>query len=150
MQYHEILCNSMQYHAIQCETMQDHSRPCNTMQNHVVLCNTMQHHATLFNTMQYNAIPCNAMQYHAILITADGAYHCLVGSIRPFLTSSLWGSMHYGLKKTTGLGIIPKKTIFFLLREWQGWNFFWNIWIWMKCEVKVQYSYFPPSTGLNQ
>jgi len=24
------------------------------------------------------------MQYHASLITADGAYHCPVGSIRPF------------------------------------------------------------------
>ena len=34
--------------------------------------------------MQYHAIPCNAMQYHASLITADGAYHCPVGSIRPF------------------------------------------------------------------
>ena len=31
--------------------------------------------------MQYNAIPCNTMQYHALLITADGAYHCPVGSI---------------------------------------------------------------------
>ena len=25
------------------------------------------------------------MQFHASLITADGAYHCPVGSIRPFL-----------------------------------------------------------------
>ena len=31
--------------------------------------------------LQYNAIPCNTMQYHASLITADGAYHCPVGSI---------------------------------------------------------------------
>ena len=38
--------------------------------------------------MQYNAIPYNAMQYHASLITADGAYHCPVGSIRPFLAPS--------------------------------------------------------------
>ena len=35
--------------------------------------------------MQYHAIPCNTRQYHASLITADGAYHCPVGSIRPFL-----------------------------------------------------------------
>ena len=26
-------------------------------------------------------MPCNTMQYHASLITADGAYHCPVGSI---------------------------------------------------------------------
>ena len=31
--------------------------------------------------MQYHAIPCNIMQYHGTLITADGAYHCPVGSI---------------------------------------------------------------------
>ena len=31
--------------------------------------------------MQYHAIPCNTMQYHWTLITADGAYHCPVGSI---------------------------------------------------------------------
>ena len=31
--------------------------------------------------MQYHAIPCNTMQYHGTLITADGAYHCPVGSI---------------------------------------------------------------------
>ena len=36
--------------------------------------------------MQYHAIPSNTMQYHACLITGDGAYHCPVGSIRPFLT----------------------------------------------------------------
>ena len=35
-------------------------------------------------TMQYHVIPCNTMQYHASLITDDGAYHCPVGSIRPF------------------------------------------------------------------
>ena len=34
--------------------------------------------------MQYNATPCRNMQYHACLITADGAYHCPVGSIWPF------------------------------------------------------------------
>ena len=31
--------------------------------------------------MQYHAIPCNTMQYHGTLLTADGAYHCPVGSI---------------------------------------------------------------------
>ena len=31
--------------------------------------------------VQNNAIPCYTMQYHASLITADGAYHCPVGSI---------------------------------------------------------------------
>ena len=35
-------------------------------------------------TQKYNAIQCNTMQYHASLITAGGAYHCPVGSIRPF------------------------------------------------------------------
>ena len=35
--------------------------------------------------MQYPAIPCNNMQYHASLITADGAYHCPVGSIMAIL-----------------------------------------------------------------
>ena len=61
--------------------MQYHSIPCNTMQYHAIKCNTMQHHAIPCNTMQYNAIPCNTMRYHASLITADGAYHCPVGSI---------------------------------------------------------------------
>ena len=42
---------------------------------------TMKYHAILCNTMQYPAIQCNNMQYHASLITADGAYHCPVGSI---------------------------------------------------------------------
>ena len=44
------------------------------MQYHAIPCNTS-------NTMQYSAIQCNTMQYHASLITADGAYHCPVGSI---------------------------------------------------------------------
>ena len=35
--------------------------------------------------MQYHATPCNTMQYHTSLITTDGAYHCPVGSIWPFL-----------------------------------------------------------------
>jgi len=31
--------------------------------------------------MQYHAIPRITMQYYASSITADGAYHCPVGSI---------------------------------------------------------------------
>ena len=54
------------------------------MQYHAKPCNIMQYHAIPCTTMQYHEIPCNTMQYHAIpacLITADGAYHCPVGSI---------------------------------------------------------------------
>merc|ERR1712092_60523 len=50
------------------------------MQYHAIPCNTMQYHAIQCNTMQYHAIPCNTMQYHGTLKTADGAYHCPVGS----------------------------------------------------------------------
>ena len=57
------------------------------MQNHAIPCNTMQYHAIPWNTMQYNAIPCNTMQYHGTLITADGAYHCPVGSIMAIFSS---------------------------------------------------------------
>merc|ERR1712081_35747 len=57
------------------------------MQYHAISCNTMQYHAIPCNTMQYNAIPCNTMQYHAPLITADGAYHCPVGSIMAIFSS---------------------------------------------------------------
>ena len=106
MQYHAISCNTMQYHAIQCNTMQYHAIPCNTMQYHAIPCNTMQYHATPCNTMQYHAIPCNTMQYHGIscntmqyhesLITADGAYHCPVGSIMAiFIMSTILHGVHY-------------------------------------------------------
>ena len=87
MQNHAILCNTMQYHAIPCNTMQYNAIPYNTMQYNAIPCNIMQYHAIPCNTMQYHAIPCNTcstMQYHASLITADRAYHCPVGSIRPF------------------------------------------------------------------
>merc|ERR1711978_791955 len=77
----------MQYHAIPCNTLQYHAKPCNTMQNHAIPCNTMQYHAIPCNTIQYNVIPCNIMQYHASLITADGAYHCPVGSIMAIFSS---------------------------------------------------------------
>ena len=87
MQNHAIPCNTMQYHAIPCNTMQYNATQCNTMQYHAIPCNTMQYHAILYNTMQYHAIPCNTMQYHTSLKTADGAYHCPVGSIMAIFSS---------------------------------------------------------------
>ena len=39
--------------------------------------------------MQYHAILCNTMQYHASLITADGAYHCPMGSIMAIFRGGL-------------------------------------------------------------
>ena len=50
---------------------------------------TMKYHATQCNTMQYHALPCKTMQYHASLITADGAYHCPVGSIMALFQSEV-------------------------------------------------------------
>ena len=44
--------------------------------------------------MQYNAIPCYTMQYHASLITADGAYHCPVGSIMAIFSSVRSSNSH--------------------------------------------------------
>merc|ERR1712176_1001257 len=76
-----IPCNTMQYHAIPCKTKQNQAKPCHTMQYNAITCNTMRYHAIQWNTMQYHAIPCDTMQYNALLITADGAYHCPVGSI---------------------------------------------------------------------
>ena len=74
-------CKIVQYHAIPCKTMQYHAKSYHTMQNHAILCNAMQYHAIPCNTMQYHAIQWNTMLYHASLRTADGAYHCPVGSI---------------------------------------------------------------------
>ena len=98
MQYHAIPCNTMQYHAIPCSnmqypaspwnTMQIHAIPCNTKQCHAIPCNTMQYHAIPCNIIHYHAIACNTIQYHACLITADGAYHCPVGSIWLFFIHS--------------------------------------------------------------
>merc|ERR1711952_626161 len=84
----------MQYHAIQCNTMQYHAMPCNTMQYHAIQCKTMQYHAKPCHTMQYYAISCNTMQYHASLITADGAYHCPVGSIMAIVSSVRSSNSH--------------------------------------------------------
>merc|ERR1711952_174930 len=57
--------------------VQDGARWCKVVQYHAIPCNTMQNHA----------IPCNTMPYHASLITADGAYHCPVGSIMAIFSS---------------------------------------------------------------
>ena len=57
----------------------------------------MQYHAIPCNTMQYNAMPCYTMQYHASLITADGAYHCPVGSIRAIFSSVRSSNSHTDL-----------------------------------------------------
>merc|ERR1711879_891241 len=57
------------------------------MQYNAIPCNTMQYHAIQCNTLHYHAILCNTMQYHASLITADGAYHCPVGSIMAIFSS---------------------------------------------------------------
>ena len=63
------------------------------MQYHAILCNTTQYHAIPCNTIQYYAILCKTMQYHASLITADGAYHCPVGSIMAiFMILLLFGN----------------------------------------------------------
>ena len=80
--------------------MQYHAIPCNTMQYHEIPCNTMQYHAIPFNTMHYYAIQCNTMQYHASLITADGAYHCPVGSIMAIFSSVRSSNSHPDLLVT--------------------------------------------------
>merc|ERR1711873_80752 len=64
------------------------------MQYHAIPINTMQHNAIPCNTMQYHAIPSNTMQYHASLITADGAYHCPVGSIMAIFSSVRSSNSH--------------------------------------------------------
>ena len=86
VQHNATWCNMVQYGAKWCKMVQDGARWCKIVQDNAITCNNMQYHTIPFNTMQYNAIPCNTMQYHASLNTADGAYHCPVGSIRPFLT----------------------------------------------------------------
>ena len=80
---------------------QDGAIPCNSMQYHAKPCKTLPYHAIPWNIMQYHAIPCNAMQYLAIpcntLITADGAYHCPVGSIMAIFSSVRSSRSHPGL-----------------------------------------------------
>ena len=46
----------------------------------------MQDNARKCKIVQDSARECNIVQCQASLITADGAYLCPVGSIRPFLT----------------------------------------------------------------
>merc|ERR1711952_436842 len=94
MQYHAIQCNAMLCHAIPSNTMQYHAIQCNTMQCNAILCNTMQYHAIQCNAMLYHAISCNTMQYHGTLITADGAYHCPVGSIMAIFSSVRSSNSH--------------------------------------------------------
>merc|ERR1711884_98679 len=105
MQYHAIPCNTMQYHAIQCTSM--HGIPCNTMQYHAIPCNTMQYHAIQCNEMLYHAISCNTMQYHGTLITADGAYHCPVGSIMAIFSSVRSSNSHPDLLVITATTATP-------------------------------------------
>ena len=118
MQYHAIPCNTMQYHVVLCNTVQYHAIPCNSMQYHAILCNTMQYHAIQRNTMQYHAITCNTMQYPISLNTADGAYHCPVGSIRPFLNKE---SPHFVKSSdfvlTRGGGVFCSLNFFFKKSE---------------------------------
>ena len=105
------------------------------MHYHAIPCITMQYHAILCNTLQYIAIPCNTMQYHASLITADGAYHCPVGSIWLFLAPSgaliaiptyYWSSTHFFRSHWSSLKIGP-----------QPYSTFWNIcnWVVHKCNL---------------
>merc|ERR1712067_144369 len=80
-------CKMVQDGARRCKMVQDSATPCNTMQYHAIPCNTMQYHAKPCNTMENHAIPWKTMQYPALLITADGAYHCPVGSIVAIFSS---------------------------------------------------------------
>merc|ERR1712012_1184956 len=107
MKYHAISCNTMQYHAIPCNTMQNHAKPCNTMQYLAIPCNTMQYHAIQCNAMQYNAMTCYTMQYHGTLITADGAYHCPVGSIMAIFSSVRSSYSHPDLLLITSTTTTP-------------------------------------------
>merc|ERR1711973_469726 len=66
----------------------------NTMQHYAIPCNTMQYHAIPCNNIRCHAILCNTMQYHASLITADGAYHCPVGSIMAIFSSVRSSNSH--------------------------------------------------------
>ena len=70
------------------KTRRDGAKWCNIVHDGSRECKIMQFHAIPCNTMQYSAIPWNTMQYHASLISADGAYHCPVGSIWLFLSPS--------------------------------------------------------------
>merc|ERR1712173_41635 len=70
------------------------------MHYHAIPCNTIQYHSIPCNTMQYHAILCNTMQYHASLITADGAYHCPVGSIMAIFSSVRSSNSHPDLLLT--------------------------------------------------
>ena len=81
------------------------------------------------------AIPCNTMQYHA-----DGAYHCPVGSILPFLSPLVssflfraWAAHRHIIVPI--LYILmgwwesqPKNQIFFILKITQDWwKYCWSV-----------------------
>ena len=74
-------CKRVQDGARWCKMVQDGAGWCKRVQDGARWCKIMQYHEMPCNTMQYYATSCNTMQYHASLITADGAYHCPVGSI---------------------------------------------------------------------
>ena len=98
------LCKIVQDGARWCKIMLYHAIPCNTMQYHAISCNIMQYHAIPCITMHYYAIPCNTMQYHASLITADGAYHCPVGSIMAIFATERFSFLSLStMSKPTGL-----------------------------------------------
>merc|ERR1712082_46037 len=64
------------------------------MKYHAIQLNDMLCYAIPCNTMQYHAIPCNTMQYHGTLKTADGAYHCPVGSRMAIFSSVRSSNSH--------------------------------------------------------
>ena len=70
------------------------------MQYHAIPCNNMHYPTIPCNTVQYYAIPCNTMQYHVSSITADGAYHCPVGSIMAIFSSVRSSNSHPDLLLT--------------------------------------------------
>merc|ERR1712038_742119 len=80
-------CKVVQDGARWCKMVHDGARWCKMVQDGARLCKMVQDSAIPCNTMQYHAIPCNTMQFHISFITADGAYHCPVGSIMAIFSS---------------------------------------------------------------
>ena len=103
--HYPIYYNIMQDSAIQCKTVQYSARQSTTVQDSALQCKTVQYSARqckavilwrnlarLWHTLAYSGILWHALTYSDIisasLITADGAYHCPVGSIWLFLAPS--------------------------------------------------------------
>ena len=67
----------------------DSGRLWHTLAYSVILWHTLAYSGILWHTLAYSGILLHALAYSGIinasLITADGAYHCPVGSIWPFL-----------------------------------------------------------------